>query len=100
MHLSAIANRQSGKHEGDERDDDRSRQKENAQAELAQLMVEKMRSELVPVAEAEKAWTGIAKRIRAACTALQPTLVACAGLTEAQAKVVRTAIREVLAEIG
>ena len=74
--------------------------KENAQAELAQLKAERVRSELVPVAEVKEAWTGIAKRIRAACTALHPTLVACAGLTEAQAKVVRTAIREVLAELG
>ena len=73
--------------------------KENAQAEIAQLKIEKMRSG----SAGRRSRGGLDRHcqsIRAACTALQPTRVACAGLTEAQARVVRTAIREVLAELG
>ena len=74
--------------------------KETAQAQFWELKAQRMQGELIAVDEVRDRWLGIAKRVRGTLLALHSTLTLRAGLSKAQATVIREAIREALTELA
>ena len=74
--------------------------KETAQAQYWELKAQRMRGELIAVDEVRDEWFGIAKRVRGTFLALHSTLILRAGLSKAQATIIRETIREALTELA